>query len=83
MQTPPRALTHRLASTSAAASAPAGGTVGSNSSGSAEVVIALGSNQGNRVQHVVSGIKALAKYGIKVISNPITLLRIGLLSINR
>ncbi|KAI8464202.1 MAG: Dihydropteroate synthase-like protein [Monoraphidium minutum] len=32
-----------------------------------EVVIALGSNQGSRVEHVVSGIKTLEKYGIKVL----------------
>lgn len=38
-----------------------------SASGTSEVVIALGSNQGSRVDHVVNGIKALEKFGIKVL----------------
>lgn len=53
------AAAHRALSTSASSSA--------SSSGSAEVVIALGSNQGNRVERVVGGIKALARYGVEVL----------------
>ncbi|GBF93970.1 hypothetical protein Rsub_06219 [Raphidocelis subcapitata] len=52
-----RMAAHRHASTSGGAGGP---------DAAHEVVIALGSNQGNRVENVVAGIKALNKYGIKV-----------------